>query len=380
MENLQGGTLALEHRYDIIERRARHGFISLYAGVQDPFEQPVWIKVYDGLEGVGAPSSLLERLKAAAGRASSLTGPGILRVVDYGEISAEVPFVVSERLEGAPSLSELIERQGTLSIEETAALVLRAAEALEEAHRRQISHGGLAPRWMYVPDADFSHTRIGHFQLAVTPREILASEHAAMQTAAVSAFPPEMFDETLDADAPDETNTVDDQSGEGRAGFSAAGDVWALGLIAYRSLAGIHPFFEDDRDASQGLIELRRESARPLSELGIDDEISQVVERALARKPSHRWPGPAAMAEAFARAAGCLPQPSAVPPASSKQAPSEHDTPDEPHDTDPSTDQLVDPVSPPSARTPGPADHLITAAVLLLLLTNLAWLFVFTLA
>ncbi|MFW5966218.1 MAG: hypothetical protein ACOCV2_01815, partial [Persicimonas sp.] len=136
MENLQGGTLALEHRYEVDERTARHGFISLYAATRHPFGRPVWLKTYDGLEGVGAGPELYERLENAATTASTLTAPGILRVLDYGEVSADVPFAVSERIDG-PSLAEVLEREGTLPIDETAALVVRVAMILERAHAEE---------------------------------------------------------------------------------------------------------------------------------------------------------------------------------------------------------------------------------------------------
>lgn len=395
MENLQGGTLALEHRYEVHERTARHGFVSLYAGTKHPFGRPVWLKTYDGLEGVGAGPELFERLEGAAQAASALSAPGILRVLDYGEVTAEVPFAVSERIDG-PSLAEVLEREGTLPVDETAALLVRVGMILERAHAHGLAHGGLAPRWIYLPDGVASQAHVDHFRLALSPREILAAEHAVMTTDVVAPFPPEAIETRgeveSESDASHESSPraedlQQDGGGEARPDdFDVAADVWALGLIAYRSLVGIHPFYDDEHDATEGLLKLRQESARPLEELGIEPRISEVVDRALSSNPDRRWPSAAQMARAFADAAdyssddlaaGADEILAAPPPANppvddgfSSADPPQEDLEQAPGRTDDSKESPT--------REPGPADHLVTIAVVLLILSNLAWFFAIT--
>ncbi|MFW6058177.1 MAG: serine/threonine protein kinase [Persicimonas sp.] len=358
MENLQGGTLALEHRYDVVERAGRHGFITLYRGRQDPFAKDVWLKVYDGLETAAAPAELFERLKEAARRAALLQAPGVLRVVDYGEVSAGVPFVVSERIDAEP-LSAMLEREGTLSVDQTAELLLRLADVLEPIHRQGLAHGGLDPRWVYLPDGEASQARLDHVQLALTVADIRSAENAVMDVEAISAFAPEMFE------GPDK-----DPGAAGQR-FGTRTDIWAMGVIAYKALVGVHPFFEDELDASEGLIRLKNDRARPLSEMGIDEELSQAVDRALQKKPAARFDSVVDFARAFATAAGVFApedpsseQPTADP-SPSKRPPADR------HRAQPRPDSLDAPVE----RAPGPADHLVTIALMVLFLSNLAWLF-----
>ncbi|MFW5966611.1 MAG: hypothetical protein ACOCV2_03785, partial [Persicimonas sp.] len=235
------------------------------------------------------------------------------------------------------------------------------------------------------------------FRLALSPREIHAAEHAVMTTDVVSPFPPEAIETEGDAanenDDGGESSRAGDLKGEGgqpRSGdFDVAGDVWALGLIAYRSLVGIHPFYDDQHDASDGLLKLRRESARPLQELGIEPRISDVVDRALSSNPDLRWPSAAQMADAFAEAADYTPgddagsgyevpaaPPVANPPADDRSAPRERAP-----EGDGVEHALQDVgTSEQRSREPGPADHLVTIAVVLLILTNLAWFFATTAA
>jgi eukaryotic-like serine/threonine-protein kinase len=352
MEDLQGGTLALEHRYEVIERRGRRGFITLYGARQDPFDKPVWVKAYDGLATAGVQPDLFDRLKEAAQQASGLTTPGMLRVIDYGELAAGVPFVVSERIE-APSLAELLDEEGTLSIAATAALIERLATVLEPAHQRGNAHGFIAPEWIYVPDDDPGAAHLDHFQLTVTVAEIVASDSAVMSVDAISAFAPEMFERGED-DPP------------ARGGFSPAGDVWALGVLAYLCLVGVHPIFDDDLDASAGILKLRNERPRPLEELGVDAQISSVIDRALQPDPAQRFQNVAAFAQALQDLVA--PQPAASPAA----PPAE---PGPASDDEPANPEAPPALDAPRERPPGPSDHLLTLVIVLLFLTNLAWLF-----
>lgn len=365
LDNLQGGTLALEHRYDVLERADRHGFITLYHGRQEPFGKTVWIKAYDGLVDVGADVALFDRIKRACDVASHLDADGVLRVIDYGELEGGIPFVISERTDAEP-LSHHLSREGTLSAEATAALLGRLARVLAGAHRQGIAHGALAPRWIYVDGNRFGEASIGHFQLALTVREILSTESAVMSADAVSAFAPEMFEQAnAEGDDPEAVST----------GFALAGDVWALGVLAYTALVGVHPFFEDDLDASEGILRLRNEEPRPLSELGVDEEISDVVARALDKDPEARFESVEALADAFAQAVG-IQEEADTPLSAPASPPSPARTDDEaqaPREKPPrrSFDE-------PTERQPGPSDRLMTLVIVLLVLTNLAWLFYVT--
>src|SRR5690554_5458048 len=100
MENLQGGTLALEHRYHVRQRTGLYGFTTVYHAVQEPFEHAVFISVYDALEQAGAQRALFDRIKSAAQKASTLDAAGILRTIDYGELDLGLPFVIWEQPAG----------------------------------------------------------------------------------------------------------------------------------------------------------------------------------------------------------------------------------------------------------------------------------------
>ncbi|QDG49914.1 hypothetical protein FIV42_03895 [Persicimonas caeni] len=366
MTNLQGGTLALEHRYDVLERADRHGFITLYRGRQDPFDKQVWVKAYDGLVDVGAGLELFDRLKQASQISSALDADGVLRIIDYGELEGGIPFVISERTDAQPLANHLVE-EGTLSAEATSTLLTRLAQILEQAHQKGVAHGSISPRWIFVDGDRYDEAALGHFQLALTVREILDTESAVMTAEAVSAFPPEMFAQSDTDDEP--------------PSFEPVGDVWAMGVLAYVALVGVHPFFEDEVDASEGILRLRNDAPRPLSELGVDPAISDVIDRALQKDPSARFSSVTELADTFAHAVGI----DRALESSEKAAPEAVEETSQEALSSPVNENPASPspiarrsLDEPAERPPGPSDRLMTLVIVLLVLTNLAWLFYVT--
>lgn len=396
MEDLQGGTLALEHRYDIVELRDRHGLISAYYGNQDPFSRPVWVKVYDGLGAQDAKIStvdpLVDRLKESARISSDLQDPGILRVIDYGELEQRVPFVISER-SPHDTLANFLEAEGTLSAEKTCALVERIAAILAPVHRRRRAHGALSPQWIYLAKSStgalaLDTLRIGHFHMALTPQERGQIADSNIEPAEIAVFAPEFFpaDEPTGADAEHPEDTYRMQGSDGPDAISPAGDVWALGILAYTALVGVHPFFDPEQPLQDAIAAIQSGSPRPLSELGVDPEISDVILRAIAKDPRARYPNAHALADALSVANGTASTPKRSTPKRPTPSPAPR-APSTPRDNTEQTDEKDAPSRTPSSRSPanplldvaaeerepGPSDRLLSVAIVLLILSNLAW-------
>jgi serine/threonine protein kinase len=281
MEDLQGGALALEHRYDIGRPVGTIAFSSVYKGVQHPFDREVSIVVFDVLAESGASEGIVARIRASAEAYARLEHEGVVRAIDVGELDINLPFVVVDRAPGI-RLASHFDSVGTMSPEETVAVVTRLAEILTVAHDAGIVHGSLAPVWIHVDPDHLDNVSVEHWGLGLTVDEIRSMEDAYMGFDAVCALPPEMFDDVSEP--------------------TVAGDVYALAAIAYRALAGIHPYFDDVSDTSEGLLRMQREDAAALDEYGADSEVAEVVGRGLARDPAERWPSVEAFAEALERA------------------------------------------------------------------------------
>lgn len=282
MENLQGGVLALEHRYAVDAEVGRQGLATIYRGTQHPFDRAVTIRVFDAFEMASQPEGLVATIKKAAQRAAVLEHEGVLRVVDYGELTAEVPFVVSERV-GGPTLATFLEQNGTLTLEEVVSLVERLAPILDEAHARGVVHGHLSAYAVTLPQKDVQRAMVGQFGLMVPMSEVRKIDGAMLSFPLVAGLAPEMFAEG--------------------AVPSRAGDVHALGALAYMALSGQHPYFEDVADTSEGLIAIQTGSPRDLREFGVSAAIWEAIRPALSRNPDERPEHASDFASALRKAA-----------------------------------------------------------------------------
>lgn len=339
MEDLQGGTLALEHRYDIDRRVGVIGLFATYLGTRHPFERPVSIKVCEAPAEHSVPE-VFHRIKKSAVDAAALDIEGVARVVDFGEIDRHVPFVVSESRPGV-SLADLVESEGTLAPERALRLVGRLAGLVQAAHDRGVLHLGLAPTWITIPDDDVERATLDHFLLHPSLDEVRSMESELLSYDVVWPHPPEQFDE----EAPER---------------DARTDVWALGAVLYWAVSGVHPYFGDPTDTSEGL--LRIKGSRPpqdLAALGFDGALSELVMRALALDRADRFQTVQSFHRAIAKQLGIDERPEQPEPA-------EHDPANQGAVTEDDREVMV-------IREPTRVGSALAMTVLLLALTNVGW-------
>lgn len=379
MENLQGGTLALDHHYHLHERLRSVGLTTTYTATQDPFEHPVTVTVYEGLADTGGSPELSDRIGEAAARASWLDSDGTLPVIDFGEIERGVPFIIERTVDG-PTLADIMDTREVFTPSGVAELVERLAEILQVAHDRGIYHGDLRPHWVHFGDSDdFRSAHLSHFGLGLSMSQLMAMPQMVLTTDLVETFPPECF-ESVDTNAkPDDEPDAGGGDGDDEdRHLTAAADQWSLAAVAYRLLVGVHPFFDDPVDASDGMVRIKTEPAPPLAELGVEAAVSDAIDRALSSDPQQRWPTISDFAHALCRAvdgpddattdADDLPAQSPEP-----QTDTGDDKPDADQLDSPSLQTGGSPDAPPPG--PRPSGYLLTAAIAALVLTNLGWFF-----
>lgn len=333
MENLQGGTIALEHRYDVHDRARKIDHVTLYEGQQEPFEQPIAIKVFELPTKAHVRDALLARHFEAAYQSSRLRHEVLLRTIDHGELEHGVPFIITERVEGH-SLHDELERQGALSPRETATLITRLAQALEYLHGRGLAHGSISTHWITIPTrGGIAGAVLDHAMLGLTLEDILEMDEGQLPKQAFQALAPELFRHELGQ--PD-----------------AASDIWSLGALAYTCLVGVHPYFQDISEPFEAISRIKEQPARQLKELGVDPEVSQIIDKALAPEPINRWPDALSFAQALSEA---------INPEPVERAPAQLLT------------QAAAPFVAHATAAPSRAGTIAGLALLLLLVTNLAW-------
>ena len=300
MEDLQGGLLALEHYYEIEERTARDALGLCYKATQKPLARPVSVWTLELLVEMGAPPALLERLKRIVWRTSHLSHPSTLQILDYGRLEDRVPFLVTERVSGV-TLQERIASEGPLSPRETLKIIEQLQSSLDEAYRHLVFHGALdTSRVLFTVNAQGEEqVKLTGYGMGLTRSDLFVLDHAMFTTNLVRHLPPEAFDGP--AMMPYERQALfEGEEEEDTLQVMLLADVYGLAAIAYECLTGMHPYFRDDRGASDGVLAMLRETPPSLADyFTLSEELDEVIMRGLAQDPEERFENPAAFVEAL---------------------------------------------------------------------------------
>ncbi|MEV0809294.1 protein kinase [Micromonospora sp. NPDC050200] len=267
----------LGNRYRLDERIASGGMGDVWRGTDQVLGRTVAVKSL--LPALLDEPGFAERFRGEARTMATINHPGVVDVYDFGS-DQHIAFLVMEYVEG-DALSATLSRVGRLTPARTMALVAQAADALHAAHEKGIVHRDVKPGNLLVrPNGTLVLTDFG----------IARSDLVGQLTAAGSVL-----------------GTASYISPEQATGAVAthASDVYALGVVAYQCLAGRRPF-EGDNPLEIAMKHVQ-EPPRPLPG-DIPPQVKAIVERALAKDPSARWPSAAALASVARQAKLALSQ------------------------------------------------------------------------
>ncbi|MFL5893686.1 MAG: serine/threonine-protein kinase [Thermoleophilaceae bacterium] len=219
-----------------------------------------------------------ERFMREAQSAASLRHPNIVTVHDAGEVEGLL-YIAMDFIDG-PDLSHVLREEGPLAPDPTLAVIRDVGGALDAAHSHGLIHRDVKPANVLVaPDryylTDFGLTKAVSETTGVTgPGQFVGTVHYVA--------PEQIRGEPLDART----------------------DVYGLGCLLYRCLAGTVPFQRDD---DWGVLQAhlheqppRLSARRPDLPPALDD----VVFQALAKSKDNRFPTCTALVDAVAHALG----------------------------------------------------------------------------
>src|SRR3954451_24781162 len=204
-----------------------------------------------------------ERFVRESRSAAALHHPNIVTVYDAGE--ADGVLYIAMQFIDAPDLAAVLHRDGPLSAARCMLIVDQLAQALEAAHARGLIHRDVKPANVLV---DSDHAYLTDFGL---------TKPVAVKTAVTA---PGTLVGTVDYVAAEQIrgDSVDPRT-----------DVYALGCLLYRALAGPPPF---PRDNEMAVLHAhlyddppRISDLRPDLPLAMDD----VIWTALAKCPADRF-------------------------------------------------------------------------------------------
>jgi serine/threonine-protein kinase len=228
---------------------------------------------------------LVERFRQEARIMSSVKSEHVVRVVD-ADVAPEIdgaPFLVMELLEGKDFERICLERRPTSN--EVVDWLGQVGRALDKAHQDRIIHRDLKPENLFLAEREDQPpiVKVLDFGVAKLIRE---EEDGSTRTGQILGTPRYM--------APEQAS--------GAKRITPAADRFALGLIAFRLLAGRH-YFEDDNWVSLLLTVTRGPTSRP-SEMGCarGSAFDAWFARACALEPQERFGTCAEQVDALASA------------------------------------------------------------------------------
>ncbi|MBZ0187851.1 MAG: protein kinase, partial [Candidatus Obscuribacterales bacterium] len=128
MGNLIGKTV---DKYLIQSMIGEGGMAVVYKAHHTIMERTVVIKVMQGW--LLSNTKSIERFQRECKLTAKLNHPNIVTVYDVGAINGKAPYLVMEYIKGE-SLADRIQRQGALSFNTTANIIIQICRGLQEAH------------------------------------------------------------------------------------------------------------------------------------------------------------------------------------------------------------------------------------------------------
>lgn len=271
--------MVLNNRYRIEKELGRGGFGAVFlANDQQLMDRPVVIKIL--LDQGAADGWFKRKFSQEIEALTRIDHPGIVSVIDTGELPEGQPFMVQQFVEGKTLREAIV--PGGMDLKRVARIIRKVGQALTAAHQKGIIHRDLKPdniMLRMMPDGT-EHATIIDFGIATVadfPEDI---PEKTKITGTFTYMAPEQFD--------------------GKP--STASDIYALGIIAFEMLAGAPP------SSGKPLFELmlmQKEGNWPrISELrpSVPQAAQALLLKALSRKIEDRFASASQFGDDFSRA------------------------------------------------------------------------------
>ena len=219
----------------------------------------VAVKLLTGTSQSGRTRFLREAMVLA-----QLRHPGIVRYVAHGVTPEEEIYLVMEWLEGEDLEHRL--GRGSLSTEDTVALLRAVVEALGVAHTRGVVHRDLKPSNLFLPSGSLRDVKILDFGVARVPRATRTHPGGMIGTPGYMAPEQARGEEDVDARA----------------------DVFALGCVVFECLTGRRAFDAEHVMAVLAKILIDDVPRVSLVLPDVPSDLDDLVRRMVAKDPAER--------------------------------------------------------------------------------------------
>jgi len=266
---------SLGGRYTVLRQIGSGGMGAVYEAEGSDGERYA-VKVINP-DLAGRSAAAVRRFVREARTTMRIDNPHVVRVFDADTDPDEgLPYIVMELMRGE-DLNDLISEHGALEPEIIARLFVHACRGLAAAHAVGVVHRDIKPANLFLHESPHSsiELKICDFGIAKwiegAGREITSE---LTETGCVIGSPEYM--------SPEQT--------KGAKRLDARSDVWSLGIVLYKALAGTTPW-EDYQTVGEILVAICTEGLPHLQDKApwVPCELAEVVHKALARTPDSRF-------------------------------------------------------------------------------------------
>jgi len=228
------------------------------------------------LDHVLAQPDHVERFYREAKIVTSLNAANVVRVLAVADRDCSIPYIAMERLHGQ-DLADWLRARRRLTLPIVLTMIRQVGQGLEAARASGIVHRDLKPRNLFL--AKFGNAEVWKI-LDFGVSKLLGEDHTLTREARVGT-PSYMAPEQITG------GTISHRT-----------DIFALGVIAYRSLTG-RPAFSGDSESEILYKVLHVMPPAPSEGLSLPPELDLVMAIALAKEPDDRFESAAELAQAL---------------------------------------------------------------------------------
>jgi predicted Ser/Thr protein kinase len=254
---------ALGSNYEVMRLLGRGGMGAVYLARETALDRLVAVKV---LPPEASDDQSRERFRREARTAAKLTHPNIVPLYSFGESDGMMYFVMG--FVQGESLADHMARQGKIPEKDARRLLAEVADALHYAHTQNVVHRDIKPDNILIDDAS-RKPMLTDFGIAMAQ----AGGITLTAVGSIVGTPHYMSPEQASGD----------RDLDGRS------DIYSLGVVAYRMLAGELPF--DGPNLQDIIVQHVTKEAPNLKDVAgeLSEEVARTVGRCLAKDPKKRW-------------------------------------------------------------------------------------------
>jgi serine/threonine-protein kinase len=264
---------ALGDDYELLTLLGTGGFGRVYRVRDLHLEREVALKVLNPT--LTQDAEVIERFRREAQLAARLSHPNIVKIYDIAGRFGLIWYTM-ELIDG-PSLAQLVEREGPLSMDQVIRLLREALSALAHAHGYGLVHRDIKPENLLIDPA--GNVQITDFGLALALRGKYGGATSQSGTPQF-ASPEQLLGERVDQRS----------------------DLYSLAAVAYYALLGTPPF---PGATTEQVLARQTTNQFPLPRAQRDDvseAFERVLDRALNSDVENRFPSAAEFLQALNRA------------------------------------------------------------------------------